>query len=130
LPTVQPQEIFKDTYDFDFIELKNGESEKELEDKLIQDVESFLKELGQDFCICGRQVPIKIDGETHYIDLVLFHKGIPSTVLVDLKIGKMESKYVGQLNKYINYYRQNRQYHYQQSIPESLLMINVRLSIA
>ena len=75
--------------------------------------EKFLKELGEDFAIQGRQVPIKIDNQTHYIDLVLYHIGIPCRVLVDLKIGKLDSRDIGQMNKYIGYYRRNKQYEHE-----------------
>jgi hypothetical protein len=54
-------------------------------------------ELGEDFSILGRQVPLKIDTETHSIDMVLYHRGIPCAVLVDLKIGKLDSRDIGQM---------------------------------
>ena len=60
------------------------------------------------------QVPIKIDRETHHIDLVLYHCGIPCNVLVDLKIGKFDSRDIGQMNKYIGYWRRHRQYQHEQ----------------
>ena len=46
--------------------------------------------------------------------MVLFHKGIPCTVLIDFKIGKLDSRDIGQMNKYVSYYRQNKQYTYEQ----------------
>ena len=61
----------------------------------------------------GRQVPIKIDDQTHFIDLVLYHCGIPCKILVDLKIGKIDSGDIGQMNKYIGYYKRNRQYEHE-----------------
>jgi predicted nuclease of restriction endonuclease-like (RecB) superfamily len=114
LPAVQPQEVFKDTYDFDFIELHADRSEKELEDKILTNFEKFLSELGQDFSILGRQVPAKIDRQTHFVDMVLYHRGIPCVVLVDLKIGKLDSRDIGQMNKYIGYWRRNNQYEHEQ----------------
>jgi predicted nuclease of restriction endonuclease-like (RecB) superfamily len=110
LPTVETTEIFKDAYNFNFLEFKTDDKEKNLEDLIVNNIEKFLKELGEDFLFGGRQVPIKIQNQTHYIDLVLYHKAIPCNVLVDLKIGKLDSKDVGQMNKYVNYYRHNRQY--------------------
>ena len=114
LPGVHPQEVFKDTYDFDFIELHIDPDEKELEDKILFNFEKFLSELGQDFSILGRQVPIKIDRKTHFIDMVLYHRGIPCVVLVDLKIGRLDSGDIGQMNKYIGYWRRNKQYEHEQ----------------
>ena len=113
LPMVKTDQVFKNVYDFNFLELARDESEKELENEIMNNFIQFLKELGPDFYIGGQQVPLKIDHETHYIDLVLFHKGIPCNVLVDLKAGKLNSRDIGQMNKYINYYRQNRQYVYE-----------------
>ena len=113
LPTIRPQEVFKDTYDFQFIELHPHQNEKELENKILDNFEKFLKELGEDFSIVGRQVPIKIDGQAHHIDMVLYHRGIPCVVLVDLKIGKLDSRDIGQMNKYIDYWRRNKQYEHE-----------------
>lgn len=114
LPAVDTQKVFKNTYDFrPFIELQPDRSEKALENKILENFEMFLQELGADFSILGRQVPLKIDGETHYIDMVLYHRGIPCMVLIDLKIGKLDSRDIGQMNKYIGYYRRNKQYEHE-----------------
>ena len=110
---VDPQKIFKSEYDFNFLEIVPSHLEKELEDKILLNIENFLKELGGDFMFLGRQVPILIDNEKHYIDLVLYHRGIPCVVLVDLKANKFDSGDIGQMNKYISYYRHNRQYTYE-----------------
>jgi len=110
---VDNQEVFKNDYDLKFIELPAERSEKELEDKIMANFEAVLKEFGEDFCFVGRQTPIKIGGETHYIDLILYHRGIPCTVLVELKVGKFDSRDVGQINKYIAYYRKNKQYEHE-----------------
>ena len=104
-----PQKIFKYQYDFRPMGLQLT-TEKELEDRIATNIELFLKEMGDDFCFVGRQVPIRIDNKVHHIDLVLYHKGIPCHVLAELKSGKFDSRDVGQMNKYVNYYRQNRQY--------------------
>ena len=113
LPAVTTNEVFRDTYDFSFVELEHREGEKALEDKILSDFEKFLQELGEDFSILGRQQPIKIDNTTHYIDLVLYHRGIPCVILVDLKIGTLDSRDIGQMNKYIGYYRRNKQYEHE-----------------
>jgi len=114
LPAISPQEVFKNTYDFDFIEFHTDPDEKELEDKILSNFEKFLYELGEDFSILGRQVPIKIDRQTHFIDIVLYHRGIPCVILVDLKIGKLDSGDIGQMNKYIGYWRRHKQYVHEQ----------------
>lgn len=111
--TVDLQKVFKPDYDFNFLEIAPNHLEKELEDKILLNIEHFLKELGNDFMFLGRQVPILIDNEKHYIDLVLYHRGIPCVVLVDLKANKLDSRDIGQMNKYVSYYRHNRQYIYE-----------------
>lgn len=102
--------IFKSDYDFNFLDIASVHQEKELEAKIIRNIEYFIKELGEDFSFLGHQVPVLIDNEKHYIDLVLYHRGIPCIVLVDLKTDKLDSRDIGQMNKYIGYYRNNKQY--------------------
>jgi len=114
LPAIEPYEAFKDAYNFNFLGLDELHKEKELEEKIILHLEKVLYEFGEDFAILGRQVPIKIDNETHHVDLVLYHCGIPCKILVDLKVGKFSSRDVGQMNKYIGYYRHNKQYAHEQ----------------
>jgi len=114
LPTTTAIEVFKNTYDFNFVELESKkEKEKELENKLVANIEKFLQELGDDFAFVGRQISIKIDNQTHFIDLVLYHFGIPCKILVDLKSGKINSNDIGQMNKYVAYYKKNRQYEHE-----------------
>jgi len=111
LPTIiDIKNIFKPDYDYNFLEMTSNYLEKELETKIIKDIANFLQELGEDFSFLGHQVPILIDNEKHYIDLVLYHRGIPCIVLVDLKSDKLDSRDIGQMNKYIGYYRNNKQY--------------------
>ncbi len=110
LPAIEPYEVFKEAYNFHFLGLKEFHREKELENKIMLHFEKVLYELGEDFCISGRQVPIKIDGITHKIDLVMYNKAIPCNVLIELKIGKFDSRDTGQMNKYIEYYKRNKQY--------------------
>lgn len=115
LPAIKTHEVFKNTYNFTFVDFQTKESEKALEDKILKDFEKFLKELGPDFFIGSRQQPIKISDKTHYIDLVLYHRGIPCVVLVDLKIGKLDSRDIGQMNKYVGYWRHNKQYEHEKA---------------
>ncbi len=108
-PTL-PEDIFKDTYHFDFLKLGDGYTESELEYGLVSNIEKLLLEFGFDFSLSGRQKKIIIDGQAHTVDLEFYHRGIPCVVLVDLKIGNFRSEYVGQMNKYLNWYRENKKY--------------------
>ena len=105
-----PEEAFKDTYSFDFLKLPDIFDEEKLEKALLLNVEKSLLEFGADFSLAGRQRKIVIDQQIHAIDLEFFHRGIPCLVLVELKVGKFKSEYIGQMNKYLNYYRENRKY--------------------
>jgi predicted nuclease of restriction endonuclease-like (RecB) superfamily len=103
--------IFKSEYDLDFIgQYKN---EFELETEIIKNIDLFINELGHEISYCGRQIPVKIDGMNHYIDLLLYHKGIPCNILVELKTRKLDARDVGQMNKYVNYFINNRQYEHE-----------------
>ncbi|MEK9149256.1 MAG: PDDEXK nuclease domain-containing protein [Candidatus Desantisbacteria bacterium] len=115
LAPILPEQVFKDTYNFDFLQLQNGHSEKQLEEGLLANVEKLLLEFGADFSLAGRQRKIIIDHEIHIIDLEFYHRGIPCIILVDLKIGRFKSEYVGQMNKYLNYYRENKIYPWEKS---------------
>lgn len=113
LPAETSLEVFKDVLDFNLMGIEPKDDEREMETKLVKNIEPFLKEMGENFAFIGRQVPIKIAGQTHKIDLVLYHRGIPCVVLVELKIGKFNSQDIGQINKYISYYRKNMQFEHE-----------------
>ena len=106
----EPEQIFKDTYNFKFLELEKGYGEEDLENSLIRNMERLLLELGYDFSLSGRQRKIIIDGQIHQVDLEFYHRGIPCIILVELKVGKFRSEYIGQMNKYLNYYKEHKKY--------------------
>jgi len=105
-----PEQLFKDTYNFDFLALDENHTETDLENALISNTEKLLLEFGPDFSISGRQRKIMIDGQTHKVDLEFYHRGVPCIVLIDLKIGKFKSEYAGQMNKYLNWYKEHKRY--------------------
>lgn len=104
-------EIFKSEYDLGFAGTYS--SEEELEGGIVKNIDSFLHELGHEIYYGGRQVPVKIDGLNHHIDLLFYHKGIPCNILVELKTRKLDARDIGQMNKYVNYFRNNRQYEHE-----------------
>lgn len=113
LPAETSLDVFKDVLDFNPMGLELKDDERKMETKLVKNIGLFLNEMGENFAFMGRQVPIKIAGQTHKIDLVLYHRGIPCVVLCELKIGKFNSQDVGQINKYISYYRKNMQFEHE-----------------
>lgn len=105
----EPEEIFKDTYHFDFLGLKEGHNEHELEEGLINKIVYTLLELGKGFSFTGRQRKVVIDGQIHNVDLEFYNRELRCIVLVELKTEKFKADFVGQMNKYISYYRKNIQ---------------------
>lgn len=104
----KPEDVVKDPYVFEFVGLpelpvyKEGDLEKALIDNLSQ----FLLELGKGFTYVGRQQRINIGGRIFKIDLVFYHRILKCFVLIDLKRGEVQHEDIGQMNLYLNYYRE------------------------
>jgi predicted nuclease of restriction endonuclease-like (RecB) superfamily len=95
-------ETLKDPYKFDFLTLKEKALEKDIEEQLVKHITSFLLELGGGFSFVGRQVPIKIDGEDFFIDLLFYHIKLKCYVVVELKSVKFRAEYAGKMNLYLS----------------------------
>lgn len=101
-----PRDLVKDPYVLEFLGLHEQASytEKELETALIDNLQSFLLELGKGFTFVARQKRITLDVEHFYVDLVFYNRLIHSFVLIDLKIGKLTHQDLGQMQMYVNYF--------------------------
>ena len=75
-----------------------------MEARLIDNLQSFLLELGKGFTFVGRQYSILVDNEHYKIDLVFYHRFLRCFVLIDLKIDKIKHKDIGQMNMYLGYF--------------------------
>lgn len=106
------EDIIRDPYIFEFLGLpqKDEVSESDLETALLNHLQEFLMELGNGFCFEARQKRITVDNEHFYIDLVFYHRILKCHVLIDLKIRKFVHTDAGQMNFYLNYYRENEMY--------------------
>lgn len=104
---VTPEEAIKDPYVLEFLELKDEYSETDLEKALIFHLETFLLELGGDFCFIGRQKRLRIGDQWFRVDLVFFHRRLHCLVIIDLKIGKFSHADAGQMHLYLNYAREH-----------------------
>jgi predicted nuclease of restriction endonuclease-like (RecB) superfamily len=91
----------KDEYTFDFLELGDEYSERQLEQAILAKVEPFLKEMGGMFAFVGSQYRLEIDDEEYFIDLVLYHRLLKCLVAVELKIGKFLPEYIGKMQFYL-----------------------------
>lgn len=104
---VLPEEEIKDPLVLEFLGLKDEYSETDLEKALIRHLETFLLELGGDFCFIGRQKRLRIGDEWYRVDLLFFHRRLRCLVIIDLKIGKFTHADAGQMHLYINYAREH-----------------------
>ncbi len=105
---ISPEQIFKDTYDFDFLNLSGDCTEEELKTALLNKFEKFLQELGSDFFIGRREVPILIGGQYQRIDLELFHAGLLCYILVEIKTEPFKHAHISQMYSYLNWYKENK----------------------
>lgn len=104
---VSPDEVIKDPYVLEFLDLKDEYSESNLEDALIHRLEDFLLELGSDFTFVGRQRRLRIDESWFRVDLLFFHRRLRCLVIIDLKLGELSHADVGQMHMYCNYAREH-----------------------
>lgn len=91
----------RDEYTFDFLELGEAHSERELERALIGRVEHFLRAMGGMFAFMGSQYRLEVADEEFFIDLLLFHRRLRCLVAVELKIGKFKPEYIGKMQFYL-----------------------------
>jgi len=91
----------KDEYTFDFLELGEEHTERELERALLSRVESFLREMGGLFAFVGGQFRLEVKGKEYFIDLLLFHRRLSCLVAIDLKVGEFEPEFVGKMQFYL-----------------------------
>ncbi|NEO44223.1 MAG: DUF1016 domain-containing protein [Moorea sp. SIO4A3] len=91
----------KDEYIFDFLELADQYSERQLEQAILAKVEPFLLEMGGMFAFIGSQYRLEISNKEYFIDLLLFHRRLKCLVAIDLKIGEFLPEYIGKMQFYL-----------------------------
>ena len=100
---VTVEDVIRDPYLLEFLNLKDEYSESDLEEAIIRHLEWFLLELGEGFAFVARQKRIRIGDTWYRIDLLLYHRDLRCLVIVDLKIGRFTHADAGQMNLYLNY---------------------------
>jgi len=105
-----PMDVFKDPVVIEFLGLPESPRlvESTLEQALIDNLQTFLLELGKGFAFVSRQERITLDGDHFYIDLVFYHTILKCFVLIDLKVGKLTHNDLGQMQFYVNYFDRER----------------------
>ena len=104
---VLPEEEIKDPFVLEFLDLKDEYSESDLEEALIRHLETFLLELGGDFCFIARQRRLRVGDEWYRVDLLFFHRRLRCLVVIDLKLGKFTHADAGQMHLYLNFAREH-----------------------
>ena len=100
---ITPDVILKSSYVVDFLGLKREFSEEELEDAVVEQLEKFIMELGQDFAFLERQKKIPVDSIDYKLDLLFYHRRLHRLLAIDLKLGKFKPEYKGQMELYLKY---------------------------
>lgn len=102
----KPSDVIKDPFVLEFLDLREhaGLHERDVEQAIIDRLETFLLELGKGFSFVGRQVRLTVEGDHFYVDLVFYNRLLRCFVLIDLKLGKLTHQDLGQMMMYVNYY--------------------------
>lgn len=104
------QDTFKDPYFLDFLGLKEGYLENDLESAILKEIELFILELGVGFAFVERQKRMIIDGEDFYLDLLFYHRKLKRLVAIELKLGKFKAAYKGQMELYLKWLQKHEQH--------------------
>ena len=108
LAKLEPESFIRNPYVLEFLNLKDYPNlhEKDIEEGLINNLQSFLLELGKGFCFVARQKRIRFDEQDFYIDLVFYNCILKCYVLIDLKLGELTYQDIGQMDGYIRLYEE------------------------
>ena len=104
---LEVQDLVKNPIQIKNISNYNEISEKVLQKLILEDIESFLKELGNGFCFIGSEYKIKIGDRYNYIDLLLFNIEYNCYVVIELKVTELKKEHIGQIEVYMNYIDKN-----------------------
>ena len=97
----QADEAIKSEYNLEFLGLKEGVKERELESKMIEKIRDVIMEFGAGFAFLGNQFKLKLGDKEYFIDLLFYHRKLQCLVAVELKVGEFKPEYAGKLNFYL-----------------------------
>jgi len=95
-------QLLKDPYHLDFLDVTSSVQERELERALVERIREFLLELGVGFAFVGSQYHLEVDGDDYYIDLLFYHLKLRCYVVIDLKVTEFQPEFSGKMNFYIS----------------------------
>jgi predicted nuclease of restriction endonuclease-like (RecB) superfamily len=96
------ERILKDPYNFDFLTVTQAAKEREIERGLLTHLRDLLLELGRGFAFVGSQVPLTVDGQTFYLDLLFYHVRLHCYFVFELKVGAFQPEHAGKLSFYLS----------------------------
>jgi len=95
-------ETMKDPYIFDFVELREGMIERDVENELVKHITNFLLEMGSGFAYIGHQKLLKVGEDEYFPDLLFYNTILHCYVVIDLKMKKFIPEYAGKMNFYLS----------------------------
>ena len=95
------QQLIKDPYNFDFLNLSSATQERELERALVERIRDFLLELGVGFSFVGSQYRLEVSGNEYFMDMLFYHLKLRCYVIIDLKVTEFRPEYTGKMNFYV-----------------------------
>lgn len=97
----QADEVFKDKYIFEFLDLPKNFNERDLRKALVKNLKEFILELGKGFSFIGEEYRVQVGIRDFFIDLLFFHRGLKCLVAIELKIDEFSPEYLGKMNFYL-----------------------------
>ena len=97
----QINEVFKDNYVFEFLDLPKDFKERDLRKALVKNLREFILELGKGFSFIGEEYRLQVGNKDFFIDLLFYHRGLQCLVAIDLKIDDFCPEYLGKMNFYL-----------------------------
>ncbi len=96
-----PPGLFRDPYIFEFLDIPDTHSEKDLEKALVLNLQKFILEIGKGFTYMGNQYRFQVGNKDYFTDLLFYHRDLQCLVLFELKLTEFEPEFLGKLNFYL-----------------------------
>lgn len=103
-----PEDVFKESYNWDFISLEEQHTEKDLESALLNNIQNVLLEFGHGFAFLSRQQKLLINDKWHKVDLLFYHILLKCHIIVELKARALTQGDIEQVTKYLTYFREKK----------------------
>lgn len=97
----QANEALKSEYNLDFLGITSPILERQLENKLIENIRDLIMELGYGFCFIGNQHRLKLNEKEYFIDLLFYHRILKCLVVIELKTVEFEPEFAGKMSFYL-----------------------------